>query len=277
MTAPFMQLYVADYMADTRHLTCEQDGAYMRLLMAMWRAGGSLPADHAKLARIVGMSASRWLKVRDDVMAFFDEVDGAITQGRLTKEYQKAEEKSAKRSEAGKSGAEAKALKNNNSPQAIAEPLLKHSLEPEPEVRKEDCAGSGATDWPANAEVVEILITQSGLRLTNAETWHLRSAGVVALWRHNGFSFWDEVLPTIKALVDGGAKVKSWAYFTDAIAECRANRLKPIPIPEPRQTHERRNPDNRDQSAGRSTDYMREAIDLDQQRRGAKLDRASGF
>lgn len=137
--------------------------------------------------------------------------------------------------------------------------------------------GAGATDWPANAEVVEIIISEAGIHLTRAETWHLRSAGVVALWRHNGFSFWDEVLPTIKAIVDGGAKIKSWAYFTDAIAECRANRLKPIPIPEPRQTHERRNPDYRDQSAGRSTDYMREAIDLDQQRRGAKLDRASGF
>ena len=37
------------------------------------------------------------------------------------------------------------------------------------------------------------------------------------------------------------------------------------------------NTSNRDQSAGRSTDYMREAIDIDQQRRGAQLDRASGF
>lgn len=126
-----MQLYVADYMADTRHLTCEQDGAYMRLLMAMWRSGGSLSADAAKLARICGLTATRWTKISPDVMAFFDLAEGLITQGRLTKEIKKAEEKSSKRSECGKLGGLAKSLKNNKPTVAKASDLLKHSIEPE--------------------------------------------------------------------------------------------------------------------------------------------------
>jgi len=71
MSAPFMQLYVADYLGDTRHLTTEQHGAYLLLLMTMWRADGRLPNDDKKLARIASCTPSRWAKIKDEVMEFF--------------------------------------------------------------------------------------------------------------------------------------------------------------------------------------------------------------
>ena len=73
---PFMQLYVSDYLGDTRHLSCEQHGAYLLLLMTMWNAGGSLPDDDAKLARIVCLSVKKWRSIREDIMAFFDLENG---------------------------------------------------------------------------------------------------------------------------------------------------------------------------------------------------------
>lgn len=136
MSNPFMQLYVADYLGDTRHLTTEQHGAYLLLLMTMWRADGYLPNDAKKLARIAGCTPSRWSKIADDVMAFFD-VDGdQIFNKRLMFELEKASEKSIKRAEAGTKGGHAKARKTLNAPVANASRLPKHSSEPEPETEE---------------------------------------------------------------------------------------------------------------------------------------------
>lgn len=118
-----MQLYVADYLGDTRHLTTEQHGAYLLLLMAMWRAGGALPNDEAKLARIVGLSPARWRRISSDVIAFFDVGGANITQKRLVAEIEKAREKSHKRADAGRQGGKAKALKSNDPPVANASEL----------------------------------------------------------------------------------------------------------------------------------------------------------
>lgn len=137
MSAPFMQLYVADYLGDTQHLTTEQHGAYLLLLMTMWRQGGTLPDEPKMLARIARVSARRWHLIADEVMAFFDLEDGHITQKRLVEEYQKAVSKSEKRSISGKLGVEAKSLKTKKQASANASGLLQHSSEPEPEDKKE--------------------------------------------------------------------------------------------------------------------------------------------
>lgn len=135
-STPFFPLYVADYQADTAHLTTEQHGAYLLLLMAAWSRGGRLPADEKKLARIARVSARRWHLIADDVLEFFELEDGEVVSKRLEREHQKAVSKSAKRSAAGKRGVAAKALKNNKTAQAIAranaQANLKHSPEPEP-------------------------------------------------------------------------------------------------------------------------------------------------
>lgn len=124
-----MQLYIADYLGDTQHLTTEQHGAYLLILMAMWRAGGKLPMDARKLCRIAKVHPPHWGKIAADILEFFDEHDGFITQKRLSKEHQKAIQKSQLRAEAGRKGGLSKSLKMNNEIDSFATDLLGHSSE----------------------------------------------------------------------------------------------------------------------------------------------------
>ena len=104
MGPPFMQLWVADYLKDTRGLTTEQHGAYLLLIMEYWTKG-SLPDDDKQLARIAGMAIREWRKSKPALQAFFH--DG-WKHRRIDEELAKAKAKHSLRQEAGKRGAKAK-------------------------------------------------------------------------------------------------------------------------------------------------------------------------
>lgn len=133
MSAPFLPLYVGDYLRDTRSLTAEQHGAYLLLLMSMWNAGGELPDDDRKLARYASCTPARWARIRPEVIEFFDVLDGVLTHKRLGMELEKAQEKSIIRAKSGSRGGAAKALKDKEARLANAMPEPCHSSEPEPE------------------------------------------------------------------------------------------------------------------------------------------------
>ena len=100
---PYMPLWVDDYQRDTRHLTTEEHGAYLLLLMAAWASPtNSLPDDDDMLARVAGVSLARWRKMKAIVMAFWS-LDGRSkrwAQKRLKKERRLAVDRKAKASNA---------------------------------------------------------------------------------------------------------------------------------------------------------------------------------
>lgn len=137
---PYMQLYVGDYLSDTLHLTTEQHGAYLLLLMTMWRSGASLPNDAAKLARICRVSPKRWPGVWSEISGFFDVDRDVIRNDRLTKEHSKAVSISQERKTAAKKGGQAKALKDkqSNMPNGSDLPCHSQKSESEPDIKKEE-------------------------------------------------------------------------------------------------------------------------------------------
>ena len=73
--APIMPFATDAYLADTKHLSTLEHGAYLLLLICLWRSGGRLPNDPRKLARFVGLTDGRFRRVWPILEGFFF-VDG---------------------------------------------------------------------------------------------------------------------------------------------------------------------------------------------------------
>jgi uncharacterized protein YdaU (DUF1376 family) len=100
----WMPLYIADYLRDTMHLTRDQHGGYLLLLMACWDRGGKLPNDPGQLAGIAKASPAEWKKIGPILMSFFDTEGEFITQRRVVSEYEKASRISESRRQSGLQG-----------------------------------------------------------------------------------------------------------------------------------------------------------------------------
>ncbi|HEV2629447.1 MAG TPA: DUF1376 domain-containing protein [Pseudolabrys sp.] len=115
-----MMLWTNDYLADTQHLTTVQHGAYLLILMAMWRGGGSLPNDEVRLARTARLPMDKWRKVNAEILDLLTIDGNRITQKRLRQELEHTLGRIEKRRTAGRAGGQAKALKSLGSDLAFA-------------------------------------------------------------------------------------------------------------------------------------------------------------
>jgi len=141
MSIPYIPLYVADFEADTAHLTLEEDGAYNRLLRLCWRTPGcSIPADPKWIMRKMRIGADDYYRVVEPLIEeFFTRGMDRIFQPRLQREHDAIEDAHKKRSDAGKRGNEVRwGLKTNKKSNRKAKILRSQpELEPEP-VKRED-------------------------------------------------------------------------------------------------------------------------------------------
>lgn len=233
---PFMQLYVSDFLGDTLDLSTEGIGAYMLLLMAMWNAGGSLPDDDGKLARITRMSVKRWRAVAADLLNFFERDKGRITHQRLTKELQKSESKSQSRASAGAEGGRAKALKDKNVTLANATSLLWHLPEAIDQKVIEPRAQQSNTG--ARSFSFKRLIDAASSRGPCHQSLAL-NVQPVRDFLAKGYDFESDFLPIV--LEKASPEISSWNYYIK-IAVARVNErstIPPKPVPQQEDWHKR--------------------------------------
>jgi len=101
---PYIQLYVADYLADTVHLSTEEHGAYMLLIFNYWQTGKPIPKD--RLESITKLPNGRWTDVERTLNEFFIEGEnGEWIHPRIDEDLERVKAKSDQASKAGKASA----------------------------------------------------------------------------------------------------------------------------------------------------------------------------
>lgn len=141
-----MPLYVADYRADTAHLSAAEHGAYLLLIMHYWSTG-SLPDDDRQLARIACMAPTEWKRARPTIAAFFH--DG-WKHGRIDEELKRAEEVAASYAARASQAAKTRWSKHasSNAPSTTssnATGMLENAQPPSPSHKKDIAADAAST------------------------------------------------------------------------------------------------------------------------------------
>lgn len=130
MSRAWMPLYVADYLADTGHLTAAEHGAYLLLIMHYW-SSGALPDDDRKLARIARLSDREWKSARPTIVEFFS--DGWRHE-RIEAELAEANDAYERRAAAGRKGGKAKRKVDQCSSN---DPALPKQSQPQPDSERD--------------------------------------------------------------------------------------------------------------------------------------------
>lgn len=116
---PAMPLWTDAYLGDTLHLSLEEHGAYLKLLMIMWRSDdGCILDDDRRISTMLGITLKKWTgKIKPAIWPFLEpKSDGKVTQKKLQKVRKNALHNSKQQSQ----NAKARWLKNKESDDAPA-------------------------------------------------------------------------------------------------------------------------------------------------------------
>lgn len=120
---PYMQLYVADYLADTAHLTAAQHGGYLLLIFNYWQRGKALNNSNGRLANVARMSNEEWEQNKHAIAEFFDVQGDEWIHHRIEADLAAISAKSTKAQAAGRASAE----KRFNKRSTTVEQTLNHT------------------------------------------------------------------------------------------------------------------------------------------------------
>lgn len=153
---PAIPLFGDAYLADTTHLTTEEHGAYLLLIMAAWRQDDcALPVDDRKLARVAGLSPRKWGAIKSTIMEFWTVEGGRMFQARLRKERAYVDQKSESNRKNAVARWDAQSIENKQSAPMPSQ-CQTDAPSPSPSPRNKEPKGSSASD-DAPLSVTEIL------------------------------------------------------------------------------------------------------------------------
>jgi uncharacterized protein YdaU (DUF1376 family) len=106
---PYIQLYIADYLADTMHLQAEEHGAYLLLIFNYWQTGKPIPKN--RLQSIARVSNERWTSVERSLNEYWNDTGTHWQHDRIDRDLELVKQAQDQRSQAGKASAQARMAK----------------------------------------------------------------------------------------------------------------------------------------------------------------------
>lgn len=108
MSLPWFAFNADAYTGDTAHLTCEEHGAYLLLMLAYYRSEKPLPATDRALASICKLPMDRWLDCRPALAPFFVEAEGTWRHARIEEEIAQGHKRMERFSKRAKTASDAR-------------------------------------------------------------------------------------------------------------------------------------------------------------------------
>lgn len=219
----WMPLHIADYLADTGHLTATEHGAYLLMIMHYWQ-NGSLPANERVIARIAKLTVDQWEDSRDILAMLFGP---DWSHKRIDAELSKADEIIEKRRSAAearhgkgkKQTKDANAMHVQSKSSDTGVPPLTNNLFA---TASDEAAASGA------GPDLDPAVLESKLRDAAGEKMQPHGGfvvGPVMELVRLGADIDLDVLPTIRAVsARMNRPARSWDYFVPAIQEAMDRR-----------------------------------------------------
>lgn len=83
--------FIGEFFTTTASMTGHEVGAYQLIIAHLWNAGGSIPADDKKLAKLVKASPRQWAEIKDTLWPLFEIKGGMLSHAPTTAEIEKAQ------------------------------------------------------------------------------------------------------------------------------------------------------------------------------------------
>lgn len=219
---PSLPLFTDAYIADTQHLSNEEHGAYLRLIMFAWRSPDcTLPDDDGRLARMLGLTAGKWRRLKPAVMAFWTLSDGKWTQKRLAKEHAFVAKKVEQNKSNGSKGGRPKSLENNEHGKAAGSQGKTETKAPTPTPTK--AASAAPTRESALRSQIASLFRELAPNRIIPDT------NRALVWLANGHSP-ELIVAVVREVLARKPDVGSLSYFDRRIEEASRHHPEPAPV-----------------------------------------------
>lgn len=231
----FFPLFIGPYFRDTMHLTRDQHGAYLLLLIAYWVNQGPLPDDDGVLSAIAKSDLKTWKKtLRPIVSKFFQIHDGFWHQKKADLELTRAVGLAKVRSEAGKAGNEARWGGGNEDrkqdrkaiPKDIAKPVANGSQNDRILQSNNTLSLSSSVLASARERLLSLCSALGVSPATDASLISKFTTELIAI-EADGFDYERHILPAAREARERGTKVKSLNYLRARAAELKAAEHEP--------------------------------------------------